>query len=272
LGREISFGGHEVVRIIFFVFSAFLFFSLQIFIFYLISSFSSSPNFSLLISTFVWITFVIIIPNTTWILARIIRDVPTKEHIVRTEDILKKGNIDPDCNWGWNSVWKREAPNPRIYNLASCFDKVDELHNNLFLEYRNKLFNQTELAINISSISPYYSFKFLNEKVSNNGYYKFKDFYLNLSNYVLIFKNFINSRDNEDQASYHLIFNHKYLCEAFMSRKNVDKNLIPQFMYDEKTTFIELIKLCSKEIIILLSWLIGVILLLFISFTRYDVR
>jgi len=270
LSKNIGFGTYEIYRILFFIFFVFLFFSLQIFMFYLISSLTSTPNFSLLISTFVWIVLVVIVPNTTWLIARIVKQVPTRENIVRTEEQLREDN---PCAWSWDSRWiSGGAPPQELYNLADCLDKMDVLHNNLYIDYRNQLFNQTELAINISSVSPYYNFRFLSEKIADNGYFRFKNFYHDLLQHRIIFRDFINTYDKQDPDSHHVIFNFKYLCQAFMSKKQVDKSLIPQFIYNDRINFIELIKLCSKEIVILLLWLIGIIILLIRSFIRYDVR
>jgi ABC-type transport system involved in multi-copper enzyme maturation permease subunit len=254
---------------IFVVFSV-LIIGINVLLFLGISLVSKNSSVSSISCLLVWIVFVFIIPNTSWLMTNKISPVPAIDEQNRKEELLIK-DVKEET---WSSLWEGHPPTENVYKYKEMCDRKDEIHKNIWNEYIDRVFYQTNLNINISKISPFFIFKWLNDRISDNNYYGYRNLHSQVSTYQKSFQRFVSDMDASDKNSYHLIWSsyepYGY-CNAFMSNKVINIEEIPVFNYtfpDIKTT----VKQGGNEIILLFAWIVFLFVGVFFIFYRYDVR
>ena len=256
----------DYYKILVFILFTVLIIGINVLLFLGISLLSKSSSVSLL----VWIFFVFVLPNISWLMGKNLSPVPGIEEQNRKKESLLK-NVNQEM---WSSPWEKNPPGEGVYKWKEMCDKKDEIHKNVWNEYTDLIFHQTNLSINLSKLSPFFVFKWLNDQISDNNYYGYRNLYSQVSSYQRNFQKFVSDMDNSDPNSYHLIWNSDEdsgNCEKFMSNKIVNIDEIPAFNY----TFpgIETILRQSRsEIILLFAWLVFLLVGIFFIFSRYDVR
>ena len=148
LSPVIQLSWNHFFDIIYYLFAASLFISLNVCIGMLLSTLTSRPIVSLSFVILVWIVFSIVIPGIGWVIAK--KTVP----IESLNSINDKLSIETKALGGsfWNGHWK--TPTPEVLANKNYFDKVDEIVNKTWNDYRNSLFNQVNSGIAFSKISP----------------------------------------------------------------------------------------------------------------------
>jgi ABC-type transport system involved in multi-copper enzyme maturation permease subunit len=261
----------DYYKIIIFIIFTILILGVNVLLFLGISLLSKNSSVSSITCLLVWIVFVFILPSTSWLMAQKISPVPAIEGQNRKEGSLLK-NINQEI-W-WSSPWENNPPGEGVYKWKERCDQIEEIHKNVWIEYVNLIFQQTDRSINLSKLSPFFVFKWLNDYISDNNYYGYRNLYSQVSIYQKSYQRFVSDIDASDQNSYHLIWNSDKFygnCETFMSNKVINIDEIPVFNYtfpDIKT----IIKQSGSEIIILFGWLAFLFIGVFFVFSRYDVR
>ncbi|MGV8094266.1 MAG: ABC transporter permease [Mangrovibacterium sp.] len=258
----------DEAKLILFTFAGIIFLSINILIGFIISCLSKTSAISLSISLIVWAILAIIFPSISWLGINKIKPIPTIAEV--NDEVRTMKNDLKDCSIMWNSDWIGKEPGEGVLERKDCVDRMTKIETDVWRDYYNRLFSQTETAINIASISPFSSFQFLSDKLTDNGYYGYNNFYNLALNYQKQYKSFIDDRDRADNESYHLIWNENY-TSYFMSNKNIEANEIPRFKYKPASQR-EVLKNSTWNIFYLGCWLIVLFGGVCIAFFRYDVR
>jgi hypothetical protein len=171
----------------------------------------------------------------------------------------------------WDSDWAGQPPNDFVLRRAA--GKQAGTHHQLqkWHEYLQKRMNQTHLAIQLSKISPFGVFRFLGERLSDNGYFGYCRFYEQVRRYRSSFIDFAFRKDQEDMDSDHLIWDENWSSRTFTSQKPVAFEEIPQFKY-QPPTLRESWNMWRVDMLILVFWCLILFAGTFVAFIRYDVR
>jgi ABC-type transport system involved in multi-copper enzyme maturation permease subunit len=266
---NLAFHEGDAMKISFFMVAGIIFISINIMLGYLISCLSRSSSVSLSVSLIIWTIIAIIYPNISWLGVNKLKPIPTVAQV--NDEIKKKQDNLSDCFSGWNSDWRNKEPNKKVLKRKDCWDRKNKIENDLWRDYYLKLFSQTETAINIASLSPFSSFQFLCDKITDNGFYGYRNFRNQVTNYQDEYKSFIKAKDKEDKESYHTFWSESYYAESFMSNKPVNSDEIPKFDY-KPASISSILKSSAWNIAYLTVWLLLLYGGVFIAFIRYDVR
>lgn len=259
----------DIVKLLIFLFVCTIFLSINIFLGFTISCLSRISAVSLSTSLIVWTILAIIFPSTSWLGINKIKPIPT---IAEVNDKIKTmHNSLEDCFLEWRYDWIGKEPSNGVLQRKDCYDRRTKIETDTWRNYYNRLFSQTEAAIKIASISPYSSFQFLCDKLTDNGYYGYNNFYKQVLNYQKQFKKFIEDKDRENKESHHLIWNESYFTCYFMSNQKVNADEMPMFMY-KPTLIKEVLESSAWNIFYLSSCMIFLFACTCIAFFRYDVR
>ncbi len=256
---------YQFTGIIYYLFAAALFISLNVLIGMLISTLTSRSIVSLSLVMLIWLVFSIVVPGIGWIISKKTTPVESLNSIndrLSSEMIALGGSR-------WDDRWK--TPTPEVLANKNHFDKATEISNRIWNNYQNSLFAQAKSGISVSKISPFQVFRFLGEKVADNGFFRYINFYNQVKDYHLVYKDFIINKDKTDKDSYHLIWNYRYHTVRFMSVKPVSFEEIPKFEYKDISN-LEKIGNTKWELFILIIWNVLLFAGVFYAFVRYDVR
>lgn len=220
-----------------------------------------------------WIIFSIVVPNIGWLIAKKVMSVPSISQLNELQQ-QKEHEIYLSGKYSryWESNWIGKPPNMILLKRVAGSNEETKLHNDIWRGYRNTIITQTNVAINLSKISPFSVFRFLGEKISDNGFSGYVHFYQQARNYQNSYQDFINQKDQADKESYHLIWDeNKWMIKSFMSTKPVNFDEIPQFEY-KRPSFGRTLDNCKWDILILVLWNLVLFAGTFVAFVRYDVR
>lgn len=250
-----------------------LFLSLNIFLGFFISLLSTKSSSSLILGVLCWIILLVVLPSISWIFGMNtvkIQNLPEYNRIVEhriNEEVKKNKNY----SFEWNSSWKDNLPNKEVKKRVEGTDMIDKIYNETLRDYRTRIFNQVNKSISFSKVSPYYVFRFCNEKISNTGIYNIQDHYDQSMQYTGIFRNYMIRSDANDKESYHLIWNESWATPSFCSQKEFNVYEMPRFNY-QSPSISKLVKSISIDFLILFLWCIALFSATFILFVNYDVR
>lgn len=267
---ELEFLQGDAVKLLLFVFAGIIFLSINILIGFTISCLSKTSAVNLSISLIAWAIMAVIFPSTSWLGINKIKPIPTIAEV--NDKITTMQNDLKDCSLMWNGDWVGKEPGDGVLGRKDCNDRRTKIETDVWRDYHNRLFSQTETAINIASISPFSSFQFLCDKLTDNGYYGYNNFYNQVLNYQKQYRSFIDDKDRADKKSYHLIWNESYYTSSFMSNQKVNAGEIPRFEYNKPSSLSEVLKSSAWNIFYLSSWMIVLFACVCIAFFRYDVR
>ena len=259
----ISIGEIEFDNLLIYIISIFLYISFLILMSILISTLTVKPIKSLTIILMMWTIFTIIIPNIGWIFAKELLEIPSLEKINHADKPLE--------NVRWEYEWESKPPTREVYEYFKKINNNTKYHNQLWKDYNNQLFEQTELAYTISKLSPFMVFQHVSEKISDNGLWGYLNFYNQIHLYQESYTNYLKKIDQVDKNSYHLIWNNIHTAKHFMSSQNWSVNKIPQFEYQAPNVK-QILKAIEFDVIILIIWNVVLCILVFSFFIRYDVR
>ena len=232
-----------------------------------VSSLTRNSYTSLIICLLCWTLLVIVIPNTGWIITEKMNKIPALTAIELEEEQQK--DALKDCYMGWKGDNSTEET---ARDRKDCIDRRTVIHNDLWSDYHNMQITQTNKAVGISKFSPFGLFRFLNDKISGNNFHGYVHFFKQVKNYQSTFRDYVIGKDNADPESRHLFFNDfNEFYKDFMSRQQIVPEEVPQFIAQPQT-FRELAADSIGDIAILCFWIIGLFILSYVAFIRYDVR
>ena len=257
----------DYAKIAWFFFVSVLMISLTIMLGFFVSSLTKNSYVSLIICLLCWTLLAIVIPNISCIISAQTNKISTATAIYQEEEQQKKALQDCYLGWKGNNTTEKDARDRK-----DCVDRRTVIHNSLWSNYHNMQMAQTNRAIELSKISPFGMFRFLGDKISGNNFYGYVDFFNQVKNYQMTYQNYVVSKDNADPESRHLFWNEwKGFYENSMSKQQIVPGEVPQFNAHSKN-FRELAADSIGDLAILCFWVIGLFVLSFVTFVRYDVR
>lgn len=268
----IKLSGDIVLASLFFMLTVLLFISLNTLVGFAISALTKTPVVSLSFSLIFWILFAVVLPNVSWLVSKRYVHVRTEEQFQRHRLQKRLAMWDDNIHGlSSSSSWIGKKPVPKLVKRIRFFTDRNELVKKLEHERNGSRIEQTDLAINISKISPYAIFRFVGERISNNGYFGFKEFYKQIRDYQTLYSSALKNIDAEDSDSFHQIWQEQWYSSHFMSNKPVDIKNIPRFTY-KPVKLSESMAKCGFDLMILALWNILLFAIIVFTFNRYDVR
>jgi ABC-type transport system involved in multi-copper enzyme maturation permease subunit len=274
ISSTISIKVSDIPVFVLFLLGSILFITFNILITFWVSSVTKKSSVSLTIILTIWIALNIVFPNIAWLFAEQLHPVPsfsqvTEKEKYETDQMYKEKKYSTEMN----SSWIGKAPNESLLSRIEGINEKVKIHNYLWKDYYNQMIEQTNIAINLCKLSPFSVYRFYNEALSYNGYYGYLLFHEQASDYYSIYQQFINEKDNQDNQSFHLIWqDHKSFVEHFMSSKPIDLNSIPKFENHHPSIMLKLANYNMFDLLILFVWVFICFVGTFISFNKYDAR
>jgi ABC-type transport system involved in multi-copper enzyme maturation permease subunit len=272
IGGKIELDLNDYLLILFFLVLSVLFTSFNVLLFLFISVATSRPVVSLSISLITWLLLQVVIPQVLWTSSKMIVKIPTFSQ-VSSEDQKQSESIrkSPGYYNGWNSNWQGKAPNEFVLKRAALLNALDVSHNQIWGEYTQKLFRQTNFAMDLCKISPYSIYGFIGAIISDNGFSGLKNFYTQSENYRGSLYKFLIEKDKADPKSYHLVINDLWSFKSFISNSSLRFEEIPLFEYKRPSSVKALTEL-KWDISIIILWSMVLFSGGLIVFIRSDVR
>ena len=244
----------SLLMIVYYLINAFFFISFNVLVYLFISMNTSMLKKSLSVCLLFWLFFCIIYPSSSWIIGKKLNPVNSKNEVIQ----LEKSSLIDERSLSWGNT--RQINN----DILSYKDEVDRntlMHNKIWSNYTNNLFNQYKICRKISHLSPFSVFQSIGTKISNTGVDGYVNFYEQVLKYQNNFTVFIREEDRKDKNSTHVFWNKIDTNQGFISNKKLLINEIPKFSFRIPTLF-EMLKSTRMEFILILCW--NIVLLFFI--------
>ena len=238
----------------------------------LVSSLTARPAHTLNLLLIVWILLAIIIPSMAWVFAQ------ERIQVVSEQKIAEQVAQERRKLWesgryslAWNGNWEGQPPNDRVLRRAAYYQDNDALRLNLYRDYLDQQFRQTDLAIGLSKTSPFALFRFIGERFSDNGYFGFKRFVGQARHYRTTLNDFLTQKDQQDADSHHLLWSEAWASRTFGSQQPVAPAEVPRFVY-QTPNLTEILDGAKWDLALLAFWCVLLFAGTFVAFIRYDVR
>lgn len=191
----------------------------------LVSSRLERPVASLVTLLFIWVVFVVLLPNTT---AGVISSLQGKI------EIWKEYGEAMDAVGEKHRIDDLKHPNPGarppyayVKKFADYLKEKDKVHRQLEKVSLGKRLDQIDLGRKLNRITPFGVFQYALESLADTGLSRHYRFIESANRYREIFNSFIRAEDAGDSDSYHLMG----LMEG-MSQKSVPFEAVPIFKED----------------------------------------
>lgn len=277
LAPDVVFTALDACKLLIFIAFTALFLLINILIFFAVSLMTKTPRVSCSMCLLVWVLLVMVIPNSSWLLARRVHEVPSISEITLSETKQIKQLEDEfrsqkTGGFIWSDAWIGNPPHQGVTDyMEHCQEKI-KIHNNLWGGYYASLFKQTDLASSMSKLSPFFIYRFFSENLIDNNYYGFRNFYNQVDQYQSDLMNYVIEKDATDPESYHLLWSdQERRSRYFISKQGADLLDIPLFKYRTPSVS-ELLSQTKLSILYMILWSLGLILFVFYRFAKYDVR
>jgi ABC-2 type transport system permease protein len=272
IGGKIELNINDYGQISLFLALSVLFISFNVLLFLFISVITSRPVISLSISLIIWLLFQIVIPQIFWTSSKMMVKIPTLSQIA-TEDQKQSAALweSPNYYGGWESSWVGKAPDDKVRKRAALMDALDASYNRILGDYKQRLFRQTNFAMNLCKISPFSLYCFLGATISDNGFSGLQKFYIQSENYRKSLYDFLIEKDKADPKSYHIVTNEEWSFRSFMSNAGLKFEEVPSFLYRPASAY-QVFAEMKWDFAIIIFWNILLFSLGMVMFVRYDVR
>ena len=267
--KTLTTGWHEALLCLIFFVCSLLFACFNVLVCFLVSLRVKETSAGLNICLLIWIALAIIIPNTGWLAAKKLHPIPSMSSLNEEEE-RQKDAASKNYSRSWDTRWQGGPPHEKVYDREKYSQNMTDIHRKIWDNYRQDIFHQANQAVLFSSISPFSSFRFASEKIADNGYAGYKNFYLQVVNYAFVYQNFIKEKDMQDSESYHLIWDEPLRTQSFMSNLPVNYGEVPQFTY-VSPTIDKTVKSIIGDFLFLSFLCIALFVTVFILFIKYDV-
>jgi ABC-type transport system involved in multi-copper enzyme maturation permease subunit len=169
----ISLGGETLDRLLWIILVSLLYVSLFFALGMMISTLTHKASTALLVSLFVWISWILVIPNLAPVIAKITSPVPTVQKIE-----AEKGAVDRETQIRLQRVSRQMLSYGK--KAEDMREKIEQEGDNrkkkLDQFYQDKLTAQIELSKNLSRISPSASFTYATTDLAHTGVGLFSSF------------------------------------------------------------------------------------------------
>jgi ABC-type transport system involved in multi-copper enzyme maturation permease subunit len=255
---------------------SFLYLSIFIFLGIFVSGRTAHPANSMVMLLLIWVVVVVLVPSFGRIISEVSGKAPNPAELERKLGEIsteiwsnrekygeRAGNASGDLSWPGNNPPAR----------ARLRNALTDAQNQAREDHHNKMIAQAFAGRNLTCFSPTVIYQRASETVAGTGINRCVNLREQIKEYQAELKEYIRSRDAEDQLSLHLLFPEGGLVGAWraVSRNPVDFATVPKFQERD---------LALGESLKLAIWDIGLLVLFnlvffagaFVSFLRYDVR
>jgi ABC-type transport system involved in multi-copper enzyme maturation permease subunit len=275
--NAISTSPFDWLKILTIILLSFLYLSIFVLLGLFISSRTAHSANCMTVLLLVWVGLVILIPSFGKIISDASGKTPTQAELDRRLAEVKKQSLDDACSgkFGKNAgVFSSKHPercNPPA--TARWKNAETNAENQVFEGHLNKMMAPAIIGRRFTRISPTVLFQCGCEIIVGTGLVRFNGLYQQVKEYKGNLREYIRSKDSEDNDSLHLICASTQAVRDWktMSHKPVDFSTVPKFQERD---------LALGESLQLAIWDIGLLVLFnlvffaaaFVSFLRYDVR
>lgn len=255
------------------------FFSIGVFV----STLTRSPSVSFLILLFFWVVFVLIVPKGAMMIAGQVHPIPSIND-VRADQFMLRENYN-------TTMWRRTAEEIERQGLMRSsgdhppFQEIRAIRNTireemepdfvaqnarLVEDFKRQQTALTELAVNLSRVSPSSALAYIGMNLAGTGYFEQENFLRQLTRYRELFNDYIERKDEaERQATSGRGFQGR--MTAALERGELDLSDMPRFEY-QPLSLSQRMAVVLPDFLALLIVTILFYALAFVNFLRYDVR
>jgi len=272
LSASVMLASADYYKIVLFFLAIALFIGVNILLFFAISILTPRASVSSIVCLLVWIVMVFVLPSTNWLIADKLHPVPSISEQNLREELQMEAATDKTLRW--SSAWRRNWENHSedVYRWKDMQDRRENIHREIWDEYRNGLFRQTDASIALSKISPFMIFRWISDRIADNNYYGYRNFHRQAIDYQVEYRNFIIDKDAADPQSLHLIWNDQFKgCLNYISQVAINPSEVPVFTY-KSPEVPTLIHDSLVDITIMLLWLGVLFGFVYFAFVRYEVQ
>jgi len=238
----------------------------------LISSMTRESSTTIVALLFVWVIFVVIIPNSGGLLASQFYDMPTRreisERIQDAKNVIYEREKGKDT-FSWRGTPKKKPVRDSVRRRVKAANDMTTGKNRVRDDYRNKIVQQVKLAQNITRISPSAVYQYASESIVGSGLARFESFMRQVKVYQQMLTEFVKVEDLRDKDSFHLIT--EEVWTGLFGQKPVNYNAIPKFAEKNISTQ-NAMQVALWDILLLVLFNLIFFMGAFVSFLRYDVR
>ena len=216
---------------------------------------------SKLMLLFIWVLFVLAIPKLSNMLTDVVFPVKSRQ-VLNLEKRIAKDNLNRERGERLKDIWEQENYDELREPIAAEFaQREKQLMANMEQEYQNRKNTQTQMAKNISRISPSSSFMLAISELSNTGLSE-------LGNFLRYTEQFSSAMEDEVYSVGYTDISEK----GYKFRMGViDLGNMPRFLYQKLDTQ-SIIQYVWFDIILLILFNILFFAGSYVRFLRYDVR
>ena len=196
LSADVQMQGEEYLKLLFLLVSCFLYLAFFFTLGLLASCFYKRSSSALIVSLFLWIVFVLVVPNLSGVMARKIVKIPSAQ---RLSFIKSQGKFEI------NDRMQNESLEIGAWGPFSTGYVYDLEGSDLIMDYRSRLNEQIECTIMLVRLSPVGVFTLMAADFSNTGILemnKHKQAYLNYKNIFLEELKFENGNVVKDHPQF----------------------------------------------------------------------
>jgi ABC-type transport system involved in multi-copper enzyme maturation permease subunit len=268
--------GLDWLKIFTFAAVSFLYFSIFILLGMFISSRTAYPANSMVVLLLVWVVLVILIPSFGRIISEVSGKAPNPTELER-----KLGEISADAwansqRYGERAgymTWNRNDPanNPPARGRLKTAEVNGK--NQAREDHHNRMLAQASVGRNLTRFSPTVLYQRASETLAGTGINRCVNLREQIKEYQAELKEYIRSKDAEDQLSMHLIYPESTSAQAWrtISHNPVDFATVPKFQ-ERDMALGQSLRLAVWDIGLLALFNLVFFAATFVSFLRYDVR
>ena len=272
--RTININTGQWLKILTIVLLSFLYLSIFILSGILISSRSHKPTSSMVVLLLLWVGLVILIPSFGRIIAGRFHKIPTRIDMEnRVAEAIQQIKDDSEKFGKGAGSWNSQQDNPPA--AAKYYNAQVNAKTTIMDEYLRQMVAQVNTGRYFTCVSPAAIYQRASEIIAGVGVSRIAHLCQQIKRYQENFREFIRSKDAEDPASLHLLFQFpsEWVAKNWyaISHERVDFDSVPKFQEHDLALDASL-KLAIWDIGLLLLMNLGLFAAAFVSFLRYDVR
>jgi len=192
-----------------------------------VSALAKSSASSLVLLLLAWAVLIVIIPQSSYLVASKVVDIPAadavwqRRHALETDlskRLQERGITQRGLELGRADGYAMEKEYARLRR------ETEREKERIILESRRQELRQFAVARGVSLISPGFAFQFSVEAALGTGVMRLEHFFRQARRYRHVLREFVRARDAADRDSPHILFLARY-----MSQKELDPREIPRF-------------------------------------------
>ena len=266
---KIALVSSQLFGILIIILASFVYLAIFVLIGLLVSSLTTNPVTSIIVSLFIWVTLTILLPSSGGTVASGLYSIPPHETI-RDRIAARRGEIGEEHRARYERVfrWNGDPWAEWVPYRCAAVNEMDAAEVTMENEYMYQRLSQVKKTRKLLVLSPTVAFNSMAEQICITGIEGFEYYYSQLTEYERLFRQFIEAKDREDSDSPHCV----YSWEASpMSQKPVSFDEIPRFQL-QPMSFSGILQVTLFNSGVLLLFTAAFFILVFYAFARYDVR